>query len=168
MTSEAFLTLFEQNKQLLWDSCWWFQIWNFIVSLVNSFMQVHDITIFKNVCFHNSHGDDNGIVFKNMLFGTSFRKFAYSGPQNVLCYWPNRGSLRYLMSTVSVKTLGETPFYPILKPFLITQYNCMAIGLCSALQINQWWQRSCTAYGWKAHQSPTLRTSSVKTLGETV
>ncbi len=35
------------------------------------------------------------------------------------------------------KTLGETPFSQILKPFLIMPCNCTAIGLCSALKMNE-------------------------------
>ncbi len=50
---------------------------------------------------------------------------------------------------------GETPLSPILKPFLIMQGNCTAIGLCSALKMNQrCGSGAAQAYGWEARQSP--------------
>ncbi len=49
--------------------------------------------------------------------------------------------------------LGETPFSPILKPFYNNAVKLHDHWFVQLLQINQWRQWSCTAYGWKAHQS---------------
>ncbi len=48
---------------------------------------------------------------------------------------------------------GKHLFSPILKPLLITQCYGTTISYMQLQQINQWRQRSCTAYGWKAHQN---------------
>ncbi len=53
----------------------------------------------------------------------------------------------YTSYCVLFKTLVETPFSPILKPFFfITQWNCMAIGLCSMLKIKQWLGSGASGY----------------------
>ncbi len=48
---------------------------------------------------------------------------------------------------------GKHLFSPILKPLLITQCYGTTISFMQLQQINQWRQRSCTAYGWKACQN---------------
>ncbi len=77
----------------------------------------------------------------------------------------SRGILKLMLSkfpidttlrTVSwLKTLGEIPFSPILKPFFFFFSQVLRdLWFVRLPQLNQWRQWSCTAYGWKACQSP--------------
>lgn len=62
---------------------------------------------------------------------------------------------RYFTRTASQDTVGKSPFSPITEPFFITQWNCMAIGLCSKSKTNQWQgSRAEQVYGDEACQSP--------------
>ncbi len=75
--------------------------------------------------------------------------------ENVLGYYCNLDSLRYVTSTAScLKTLWENTLFLLTKALFNHAVNCTAIGLCSVLKTNQWLgSGAALAYGDRARQN---------------